>query len=235
MVSEADDDRRAAGRALLMQFVDAGDADIGSGGGVDAGSRGPHQRQPHRVATQQYQAHFGLVYLDLEPEHLTQERGSGRKIVNLQVGPAAQELSHRNMLRLHWSPPHARSADLALWTERGADPQATHNSMIWIWYGDGTSVARPGGRPEDLIVVAGRGLHQDGRVDRHRAGQPPFIGGRAGLGHELVEAGCGGELQGVPGLVRPDGEAVRKSEGQQDEIAGAGGEVLPVAGNASSA
>jgi len=112
MVSEADDDRRAAGRALLMQFVDAGDADIGSGGGVDAGSRGPHQRQPHRVAPQQYQAHFGLVYLDLEPEHLTQERGSGRKIVNLQVGPAAQELSHRNMLRLHWSPPHARSAVL---------------------------------------------------------------------------------------------------------------------------
>ena len=107
MVSKADDDRRAAGRAPLMQFIDVGDADVGSGGGVDAGGRGPHQRKPHRVAPQQYQAHFGLVYLDLESEHLTQESGSGRKIVNLQVGPTAQELSHRNMLRPHWSPPSA--------------------------------------------------------------------------------------------------------------------------------
>lgn len=99
MVREAGDDRRATGRALLMQFTDAGDADVRSSGRVDVGARGPHQRQPHRVAPQQYQAHVGLVYLDLEPEHVTQERGSGRKIVNLQVGPAAQELSHRNMLR----------------------------------------------------------------------------------------------------------------------------------------
>jgi hypothetical protein len=43
-------------------------------------------------------AHCGLVYLDLEPEHVTQERGGGRKLVNLQIGPAAQELGHCHML-----------------------------------------------------------------------------------------------------------------------------------------
>ena len=59
MVSESGDDPRAAGRALLMQVIDAGDGDVGSGGGVDGGSR---------------------------------------KIVNLEVGPAAQELGHRPML-----------------------------------------------------------------------------------------------------------------------------------------
>src|ERR1700685_1406475 len=79
MVSESGDDPRAAGRALLMQVIDAGDADVDSGGGVDAGGRGPHQRQFRRVAPQQHQAHRGFVYLDLEPEHLTQERGGGLK------------------------------------------------------------------------------------------------------------------------------------------------------------
>jgi hypothetical protein len=98
MVSEAGDDPRAAGRALLMQVINAGDADVGSGGGVDAGGRRQHQRQPRRVAPQQHQTHLGLVYLELEPKHLTQERGGGRKIVNLQIGPAAQELDHRHML-----------------------------------------------------------------------------------------------------------------------------------------
>jgi hypothetical protein len=80
MVSEAGDDPRAAGRALLMQVINAGDADVGSGGGVDARGRRLHQRQPCRVAPQQHQTHRGLVYLDLEPKHLTQERGGGRKI-----------------------------------------------------------------------------------------------------------------------------------------------------------
>ena len=42
--------------------------------------------------------HAGLVYLDLEPEHVTQERGRGREIGHLQVGPAAQELGHGHML-----------------------------------------------------------------------------------------------------------------------------------------
>ena len=101
MVSESGDDPRAAGRALLMQVIDAGDGDVGSGGGIDAGGRGLHQRQSHRVAPQQHQAHLGFVYLDLEPEHLTQERGGGRKIVNLEVGPTAQELGHRPMLWAH--------------------------------------------------------------------------------------------------------------------------------------
>ena len=101
MVSEAGDDPRAAGRALLMQVINAGDSDVGSGGGVDAGGRRLHQRQPHRVAPQQHQTHLGFVYLDLEPKHLTQERGGGRKIVNLQIGAAAQELDHRLML---WAP-----------------------------------------------------------------------------------------------------------------------------------
>jgi hypothetical protein len=98
MSGQAGDDPGAAGRALLMQFIDAGDADVGGGGGVDARGRGPHQCQPHSISPQQYQAHFGLVHLDLEPKHLTQERGGGRKIVHLQVGPTAQELSHRHML-----------------------------------------------------------------------------------------------------------------------------------------
>jgi hypothetical protein len=83
MVSEAGDDAGAAGCTLLVQGIDPGDADVGCGGGVDARGRGPHQRQTHRVATQQQQAHFGLVYFDLEAEHLTQERGSGRKVVDL--------------------------------------------------------------------------------------------------------------------------------------------------------
>jgi hypothetical protein len=101
MVGEAGDDPRAVGRALLVQVIDAGDPDVGSGGRVDAGRRGLHQRQSDRVAPQQHQAHFGLVYLDLEPEHLTQERGRGRKIVNFQIRPTAQELGHRPML---WPP-----------------------------------------------------------------------------------------------------------------------------------
>ena len=101
MVSETGDDPRAAGRALLMQVINAGDADVGSGGGVDAGGRRLHQRQPHGVAPQQHQTHLGLVYLDLEPKHLTQERGGGRKIVNLQIGATAQELDHGLML---WAP-----------------------------------------------------------------------------------------------------------------------------------
>ena len=71
MVSEARDDPRAAGRAPIMQIINAGDSDVSSGGGVDAGSRRPHQRQPYRVTPHQYQTHLGLVYLDLEPEHLT--------------------------------------------------------------------------------------------------------------------------------------------------------------------
>jgi hypothetical protein len=70
MVGEAGDDWRAAGSALLMQFIDAGNADVGSGGGVNARGRGLDQRQPHRVAPHQYQAHSGLVHLDLEPKHL---------------------------------------------------------------------------------------------------------------------------------------------------------------------
>ena len=86
MVGESGDDPRAAGRALLMQLVDAGDADVGSSGGVDAGGRGLDQRQSYRVALQQHQAHLGFLYLDREPEYLTQERGGGRKIVNLQIG-----------------------------------------------------------------------------------------------------------------------------------------------------
>ena len=109
MVSGAGDDPRAAGRALLMQVINAGDSDVGSGGGVDAGGRRLHQRQPHRVAPQQHQTHPGLVYLDLEPKHLTQERGGGRKIVNLQIGAAAQELDHRLMLG-HPGRPSARIA-----------------------------------------------------------------------------------------------------------------------------
>ena len=101
MVSEAGDDPRAAGRALLVQVINAGDADVGSGGGIDAGGRRLHQRQPYRVAPQQHQTHRGLFYLDLKPKHLTQERSDGRKIVNLQMGAAAQELDHRHML---WAP-----------------------------------------------------------------------------------------------------------------------------------
>ena len=98
MVGEAGDDPDAAGRAPLMQVIDAGDAEVGSGGGVDARGRGSHERQPHRVAPQHHQTHFGLVYLDLEPEHLTQERGRGRKIVNFEIRPAAQKFDHRHML-----------------------------------------------------------------------------------------------------------------------------------------
>ena len=111
MVSEAGDDPRTAGRALLMQVINVGDSDVGSGGGVDAGGRRLYQRQPHRVAPQQYQTHLGLVYLDLEPKHLTQERGGGREVVNLQVGAAAQELDHRLMLGAPGRP-SARSAGL---------------------------------------------------------------------------------------------------------------------------
>ena len=126
MVSEAGDDRRAAGRALLMQFTDAGDADVRSGGRVDAGGRGPHERQPHRIAPQQHEAHFGLVYLDLEPEHVTQERGSGRKIVNLQVGPAAQELSHRNMLR-----PRGRGSTVTLIVQMRPRRDLCGRPVVW--------------------------------------------------------------------------------------------------------
>ena len=51
MVGEADDDPRAAGRALLiMEVIDAGDADVSSGRGVDARDFGPHERQPCRVS-----------------------------------------------------------------------------------------------------------------------------------------------------------------------------------------
>ena len=98
MISEAGDDPRATGRAQLMQVIDASDADVGGGGGIDPGGRGPHQRQPHRVAPQQHQAHSGLVYLDLEAEHVAQERGGGRKVFDLQIGPTTQELGHRPML-----------------------------------------------------------------------------------------------------------------------------------------
>ena len=104
MVSEAGDDPRAAGRALLMQVINAGDADVGSGGGVDAGGRRLHQRQPHRVAPQQHQTHPGLVYLDLEPKHLTKERGGGRKIVNLQDWAGSSKTR---------SPPHAMGTQVA--------------------------------------------------------------------------------------------------------------------------
>lgn len=142
MVSEAGDDPRAAGRALLMQVINAGDADVGSGGGVDAGGRRLHQRQPHRVAPQQHQTHLGLVYLDLEPKHLTQERGGGRKIVNLQIGAAAQELDHRHMLSAPGSPtPTSRAARdtraAALSTQRAET--GTLSSMPI------TSAARSGG------------------------------------------------------------------------------------------
>ena len=61
-----------------------------------------------RVAPQQHQTHLGLVNLDLEPKHLTQERGGGCKIVNLQIGAAARELDHRLMLRAPRSPISAR-------------------------------------------------------------------------------------------------------------------------------
>lgn len=98
MISEAGDDPRASGRALLMQVVDASDADVSGGGRIDPGGRGPHQRQPHRVAPQKHQAHSGLVYLDLEPEQVTQKRCGWRKIGNLQIGPATQELGHHLML-----------------------------------------------------------------------------------------------------------------------------------------
>jgi len=70
VVGEVGDDRRAAGGALPMEVVDAGDADVGGGGGVDAWGRGPHEREPDRVSPQQHQAHFRLVHLDLEPEHV---------------------------------------------------------------------------------------------------------------------------------------------------------------------
>jgi hypothetical protein len=98
VIGKAGDDPRAAGRALLVEVIDAGDVDVGSGGGVDAGGRRPDERQPRRVSPQQHQAHFRLVHLDLEPEHLAQERDRGRKVFNLQVGPAAQELGHRPMI-----------------------------------------------------------------------------------------------------------------------------------------
>jgi hypothetical protein len=94
MVFETGDDPRAAGGALLVQVIDAGEAEVDSGGGVDARGRGPDKSQSHRIAPQQHQAHAWLVDLDLEPEHLAQERGSWRQVVNLQVGPAAQELGH---------------------------------------------------------------------------------------------------------------------------------------------
>jgi hypothetical protein len=98
MVGQPSDDPRASGRAPFMQVIDAGDADIEGGGGVDAGAGRPDQRQPDRVAAQQHQAHLGLVHLDLEPERIAQERGSGRQISNFQVGPTAQELDHRRLL-----------------------------------------------------------------------------------------------------------------------------------------
>lgn len=83
MACQSGDDPHAAGGAPLVQFIDVGDADVGSGGGVDAGGGGLDQRQPHCVAPQQHQAHCGLVYLDLEPEHLAQECSCGREVVNL--------------------------------------------------------------------------------------------------------------------------------------------------------
>jgi hypothetical protein len=98
MVSESGDDPHVPGCALLMQVIDADDADVGSGGGVDPRGRGPHQRQTHRVTPQQHQAHLGFVDLHLEPEHITQEGGGGHKVLNLQVGPTTQEFGHRRML-----------------------------------------------------------------------------------------------------------------------------------------
>jgi ABC-type uncharacterized transport system ATPase subunit len=66
-------------RGEVFAFLGPNGAGKTTPGAADRTSASP-------TASQQYQAHFGLVYLDLEPEHLTQERGSGRKIVNLQVG-----------------------------------------------------------------------------------------------------------------------------------------------------
>jgi hypothetical protein len=42
MVSEAGDDPHAVRRAPVVQVIDAGDADVGGGGGVDTGRRGAH-------------------------------------------------------------------------------------------------------------------------------------------------------------------------------------------------
>ena len=109
MVGQPSDDPRASGRAPFIQVIDVGDADIEGGGGIDAGTGRPDQRQPDRVATQQHQAHLGLVHLDLEPEHVAQERGSGRQISNFQVGPTAQELDHRRMLAARAHPPNGES------------------------------------------------------------------------------------------------------------------------------
>ena len=98
MGGQADDNRGAPCRAPLMQVIHAGDTDIGGGRGVAARARRLDQREPHCVAAQQHQAHLRLVYFDLEPEHITQECGSGRQFAHFQIGPAAQELGHRRIL-----------------------------------------------------------------------------------------------------------------------------------------
>ena len=67
-----------------------------------------------RVAPQQHQTHLGLVNLDLEPRHLTQERGGGCKIVNLQIGPGSSRTR---------SPPHATGTQVA---HQRAPPFGTH-------------------------------------------------------------------------------------------------------------
>lgn len=54
----------------------------------------------------------------LEPEDLAQERGGRRQVLNLEVGPAAQELRHSPMLR------------------RGTPPEQAgwrNNPLIWKW------------------------------------------------------------------------------------------------------
>jgi len=86
MVGQAGDDRRAAGDALIVQVINAGDTDVGSCGRIGAGIGRSHERQPHPVAMQQHQAHRGFVNLDLEAEYLAEECSGGREIVDLQIG-----------------------------------------------------------------------------------------------------------------------------------------------------
>jgi hypothetical protein len=62
---------------------------------------------------------------------------------------------------------------------------------------------------EQLDVVAGGGVAECGGVDRPGVGQAELAGGFAGLGRGVLEAGGGGELQGVQWLVRADQEGVR--------------------------
>jgi hypothetical protein len=83
--------------------------------------------------------------------------------------------------------------------------------------------------------MTGCGVAEGGRVDRRRLGQAALPGGLADIGHEVLESRWHGDLQDMERLVRPDDEGVRQPGGQQDEAAGAGGEVLSAAVEAGGA